>query len=75
MAWPLILSSVVEVVEGHYGAHDDSEADVDDHASLEEGRDDGDATNLEGKTCEEGRRKLNNPKIQFEMLFNSKKFC
>ena len=47
-------------VEGHYGAYDDSKADVDDHVSLEEGRDDGDATNLEDKTCEEGRRKLNN---------------
>ena len=60
MAWPLILSSVVEVLEGHYGAHDDSKAHVDDHVSLEEGRDDGDATNLGDKICEEGRRKLNN---------------
>ena len=60
MASPLILSSVVEMVEGHYGAFDDSKADVDDHVSLEEGRDDGDATNLEDKICEERRRKLNN---------------
>ena len=60
MAWPLILSSVFELVKGHYGAHDDSKADVDDHVSLEEGRDDGDATNLEDKICEERRRKLNN---------------
>ena len=48
------------MVEGHYDAYDDSKADVDDHVSLEEGRDDGDATNLEDKTCEEGQRKLNN---------------
>ena len=38
MAWPLILSSVVEVVKGHYGAYDDSKTNVDDHVSLEEGR-------------------------------------